>query len=145
MGTRGIVTVKDEDYNSIIQMYTQYDGYFDGFGKDLAEYLSTVSICNGYSTQKAPEWANGFGCLAAQLVVKFKEGIGGIYLLSTEKESEQYYNYEICPDNKGQILFRAFSDTKMVFEGAPKYFISAFLPLCDFISENPDIIRTAML
>jgi hypothetical protein len=62
-------------------MYRQYDGYPEGHGVDLAEFLDDFNVVNGLGANTYPKkTANGCGCLAAQLVQHFKDGPGGIYL-----------------------------------------------------------------
>lgn len=105
MGTRSLTYVYDGplvdgdvEQKPIVCMYRQYDGYPSGHGQELTEFLSKMTVTNGYnSTQEAPTWANGMGCLAAQLVARFKEGIGGIYLQEPTlgQDSGQEYEYHI--------------------------------------------------
>lgn len=80
MGTRSLTEVLDGD-DILLTMYRQFDGYPTGHGKDLKEFLSPFTIVNGFSgDMKTGTHANGLGCLAAQLVAAFKDGIGNIYL-----------------------------------------------------------------
>lgn len=61
-------------------MYRQFDGYLEGHGKDLADFLSGFKLVNGISGDEPPKFANGMGCLAAQVVAHFKNEPGGIYI-----------------------------------------------------------------
>ena len=79
MGTRSITTVKDEDGNKIIEMYKQYDGYPEGLGEELLEFIDG-EVTNGIKINETRRTFNGMSCLAAQLVAHFKVGVGGIYL-----------------------------------------------------------------
>ena len=64
----------------IVVLYRQMDGYPDGHGAELAAFLEGKVIVNGIGSD-TPEGAfNGMGCLAAQVVAHFKDGIGGFYL-----------------------------------------------------------------
>lgn len=77
-------------------MYRQYDGYLEGHGKELADFLNGIEMINGITVgarQNYGTHANGVGCLAAQMVSHFKNGeIGGIYLESVDSGLEDY-NY----------------------------------------------------
>ena len=98
MGTRSLTRVIDRQKDlslakghlaknvrkSYINMYRQFDGYMEGMGVDLAEFLLPFTIVNGISLNENRKIANGSGCLAAQLVSHFKEEPGGIYLHPTE-------------------------------------------------------------
>jgi hypothetical protein len=50
------------------------DGYPDGHGQELADFLDGFKIVNGISTEDRdfPKVANGMGCLAAQVIAHFK-------------------------------------------------------------------------
>jgi len=108
MGTRSITVVKDEDDKKIIEMYKQYDGYPNGFGEDLIDFISSGKIVNGISIKETQKVFNGISCFAAQLVAEFKDGAGGIYLhapVSDYKDKKKYwktygaeYYYEIDSD-----------------------------------------------
>ena len=86
---------------SVINMYRQYDGYPQGHGVDLAEFLDDFTVVNGLGADTYPlKVANGYSCLAAQLVAHFKDGPGGIYLETLEGElgdSWEEYIYTIYP------------------------------------------------
>lgn len=98
MGTRSLTFVYDEDKNPLINMYAQYDGYPEGHGRELAEFLTPVKMVNGI-TRGATNIANGMGCLAAQLVAHFKQDAGGFYLYPvTVGDCGQDYEYHIYAD-----------------------------------------------
>lgn len=95
MGTRSTVKFYDHnDEDPILSVYQQWDGYIEGVGHDLANWLKDKKVINGYSVQTMEEgFANGAGCLAAQYVSAHKKGIGGFYL--THADNEQEYNYRV--------------------------------------------------
>ena len=76
MGTRSLTFVYDGE-EPIINMYRQYDGYPTGHGAELAEFLAPFTMVNGLGINETRKVANGMGCLAAQLVHKFKGSVGG--------------------------------------------------------------------
>lgn len=127
MGTRSITTIIDSQWGKPVKlctMYRQYDGYPSGHGKELSEFLSGMRVCNGYGTEQAKgKWANGAGCLAAQMVAHFKDGIGGIYLTAprTELEGEDY-GYEIKINEDLSITVKVMDGSKKAFEGTVKDF-----------------------
>ena len=114
MGTRSLTFVYDEDNTPIINMYAQYDGYPEGHGRELAEFLTPVKMVNGI-VRGHTNIANGMGCLAAQLVANFKQDAGGFYLYPTDcKDCDQDYEYHIFAD---KIMCVKAYDGEVLFEG----------------------------
>ena len=71
MGTRCLTVFKEEDGTEIAVMYRQMDGYPEGHGQALADFLEGRRIVNGYNMNDKKERAfNGMGCLAAILAAK---------------------------------------------------------------------------
>ena len=109
MGTRSLTrvfnTYKNENKNKqvknqLVNMYRQYDGYPEGHGTDLADFLKSGRVVNGIgSTNETERVFNGAGCLAAQMIAHFKDGAGGIYIEPiTAKDCGQEYEYEVIVD-----------------------------------------------
>ena len=141
MGTRSLTyiqdswetAVADEENNNkvhkttqnILCMYRQYDGYIDGHGRDLAEFLEDFNVVNGMRLDDSPRTANGMGCLAAQLIAHFKDGPRNIYIHhSDSKDCGEEYTYTIYENNK-ELFIRAYSvwEEKIVFDGTPEKLI----------------------
>ena len=85
MGTRCLTVFvdlrKDEKGKEIAVLYRQMDGYPDGHGAELQQFLAKRPIVNGYnSTDEQNKAFNGMGCLAASVVAHFKQAIGEFYL-----------------------------------------------------------------
>ena len=103
MGTRSLTYVYENEA-PIICMYRQFDGYPSGHGIGLSKFLTQIEMGNGISG--SPElfsFANGMGCLAAQLVAHFKNSVGGFYIHSTEsKDCGQEYEYHISDNSKNE-------------------------------------------
>lgn len=101
MGTRSTTHIYNgaiSDENHLVSIYKQFDGYISGYGADLSEFLNKMKFVNGYdSTQENGGFANGMGCLCAQLIKHFKKGIGGYYI--TNKNDNQEYDYYIYRDD----------------------------------------------
>jgi len=107
MGTRSLtrVHVGDEKSSTVASIYRQMDGYFEGMGTDLKEFLDQYKIINGIGMDDgSKKRANGMQCLAAQLIAHFKDdaGVGGIYM--TTPDDEQEYNYDIYLEQTGKGL-----------------------------------------
>lgn len=79
MGTRSLTVFKDNDGREICVLYRQFDGYPEGHGAELRNFLRGFKVVNGISVFK-PKLANGMGCLAAQVIAHFKTEVGGFYL-----------------------------------------------------------------
>ena len=95
MGTRCLTFVY-EDNNPLICLYRQFDGYPSGHGSELADFLNKIEIGNGISGKREiGEFANGMGCLAAQLVAHFKKSVGGFYIHSVENGGRVDYEYHV--------------------------------------------------
>ena len=130
MGTRSLTKVietwKDESGKKqrkpITCMYRQYDGYLDGHGAELAEWLSGYTIVNGIPMDKSEPMFNGIDCLAAQMFAHFKDGAGGIYCMHPDAEDVfEDYLYEIEEVGK-DILITVY---EMGFEDGGTYLLQA--------------------
>lgn len=80
----------------LVSVYQQYDGYIEGVGYDIADYILSKKIINGISGDTKDK-ANGFGCLIAQFIRDFKTDVGGLYIV--EEDCTQEYNYNIIFDS----------------------------------------------
>ena len=100
MGTRSNTVIYDEYHGNdsaveILNLYRQMDGYIEGHGVDLLKFLEPMTIVKGF-TEGLTNIANGSGCLAAQLVAHFKNGVGGFYIQTPMgDENENDYTYKI--------------------------------------------------
>ena len=111
MGTRSLTFVYDGDV-PVINIYRQYDGYPSGHGHELAQFLDSKTLVNGYGEQNSVE-ANGMGCLAAQLIVQLKHGVGGIYIYPVSStDCFQDYEYHVYED---KVIVK--DPTAVIFEG----------------------------
>ena len=120
MGTRCLTFVYN-DKQPILNLYRQYDGYPEGHGKELGEFLKGLEITNGISKEtKGKRTANGMSCLAAQLVAHFKNSVGGFYIHSIEsKDCGQEYEYHVS-DNSITVIKNC--DDKIIYQGNWKNF-----------------------
>ena len=113
MGTRSktsFIEKRGEELTHLVSVYQQYDGYIDGVGHEIAEYILSKKMCNGIPLGiNTDNLANGFDCLIAQFIRDFKKDVGGLYI--TTEDNIQEYNYDIIFDND---LY--FSDTHVDYE-----------------------------
>ena len=132
MGTRSLTTFVEtyKDYksgkkvkNEIVTMYRQYDGYLGGHGKDLADFLAGGELVNGFGMDDKVVF-NGMGCLSAQVVAHFKDGVGGFYLQRANKNSGENYRYKVIGDLETKEItievFEVGNRAKKIFSGSPK-------------------------
>lgn len=101
MGTHStqlFVEKNNEKETPLVNIYTQYDGYIDGVGHQLAEFLLSKKIVNGIpGGMNTSNYANGFGCLIASYIKSIKKEAGNVYITNLEDKEE--YNYKIIFDN----------------------------------------------
>jgi hypothetical protein len=116
MGTRSLTFVYDGD-KPIINMYRQFDGYPSGHGQELALFLLSGMMVNGYSETTTKQF-NGMGCLAAQMIANFKITVGGFYIHAvTDTDCFQDYEYHVF-ENKVEIK----NPDKVIFSGTYQEF-----------------------
>jgi len=102
MGTHSIVRFKDSKGQVRVAIYQQYDGYLDGVGLDLAQFLSRIVLVNGIPGTKLEGdkvYGNGLGCIAAQYIAAKKEGPGNLYITVNDCDDEAY-NYDVTIDDE---------------------------------------------
>ena len=118
MGTRSLTYVY-ADKTPVVCMYRQFDGYPSGHGSELAQFLNGFEIVNGFGETK-PKLANGMGCLAAQMIAYFKNGVGGFYLEPVElgQDCGQDYEYHVYQD----LVTILDSDRSEIFTGTWEQF-----------------------
>jgi hypothetical protein len=92
MGTRSTTKIY-EDGRLLLALYKQYDGYPDGWGQELKDFLHKGIFVNGIRRTEDFLQFNGIGDFVLLLVKEFKEGTGELY--ATTEENEQEYNYII--------------------------------------------------
>jgi len=128
MGTRSLtrfIRQDGDERKAITCVYRQYDGYPEGHGKDLAKFLNSGKMVNGYGPSEEKQF-NGLGCLAAQFIAEFKEGVGNIYIHEPDsKNCGEEYLYEVCHFsnlNELKLICIDVYEGKTIFEGNPKDF-----------------------
>jgi hypothetical protein len=126
MGTRSTVKIYNEktDEKPMVCIYRQYDGYISGRGHELAQFLSEITLVNGFG-RDTNNIANGMGCLAAQWIAQEKEGVGNVYI--TYLEDSEEYNYEVrfsgevyIPKEGDTFEITVISYGEQIFKGTPE-------------------------
>ena len=115
MGTRSLTYVYDGE-TPIMCMYRQFDGYPEGHGQELADFLNQLTVGNGI-----PEYgnlftfANGMGDLAAQMLVFFKKTPGGFYIHPIDFNQDCWQEYEyhvyekhVVVKNPNEVIFDGY-------------------------------------
>ena len=137
MGTRSTYRVieqyTDEKKKKVVNqeiclMYLQFDGYPSGHPSETARWLSEGTVVNGFGIDEQRLIFNGAGCLAAQLVAKYKDGVGGCYLhtLKSRGNCWEDYLYDIIVKEDRSIEFVCYENGKRkieLFRGNPADFV----------------------
>jgi hypothetical protein len=99
-------------------MYRQYDGYLEGHGLELAEFLTRGQLVNGLGGKDNGTVFNGMGCLAAQMVSHFKTEAGNFYLHAPvlNQDAGQEYEYHVFRD-KVVVYSIGSNNDNALFEG----------------------------
>lgn len=100
MGTRSktsFIRKMGDKKEHLVSIYKQYDGYIEGMGYEIANYILNKEIINGIRLGvDTSKMANGFDCLIAQFIRDFKTEIGHVYI--TTENNIQEYNYDVIFD-----------------------------------------------
>jgi hypothetical protein len=112
-------------------VYRQYDGYPTGHPLETAEWLASAKVVNGLGMSETQLVFNGAGCLAAQLISKFKDGPGGTYVHNLESRGECWedYLYDIIVKEDRTIEYVCYDnvdDKPELFRGTPSDFIKKY-------------------
>lgn len=120
MGTRSLTYFYEEDADKpFMCMYRQFDGYPEGHGAELGQFLAKFEVVNGFGTdQEAGSHANGMGCLAAQMVAEFKTTIGNHYLVAPELQQDSWQEYEYHVHPKMVEVRQCYGDGEVIFSGS---------------------------
>lgn len=110
MGTRALIHVKQKGRHSktICTIYTQYDGYPSGIGKNILDFINNRRISNGLKQ----DCFNGMEELSAMLVAHLKTDSGTIYLYPADSQGlwEDFTYYLYTSDHDIE-----FTETKPVY------------------------------
>ena len=104
-----------------VQIYNHYDGYPQGLGVKLANFLDGYDVTNGLSTGYQGPVANGMGCLAAQTVSYLKDGPGNVYLYKPSEKDWEDYEYFVWVKEHAELWISIFDyKGNCIFVGEPR-------------------------
>ena len=94
MGTRSSIKFYSNDTDHpLVNIFQMFDGYIDGVGYDLAQWLCSKIMINGIGERTSQEYCNGAGCLVAQFIKDKKVGVGDLYIDTMNRTCD--YNYKV--------------------------------------------------
>jgi hypothetical protein len=128
MGTRSTTKVVDSYGNTLINLYRQFDGYLEGHGQELIDFLEPFQLVNGIGAHN-PEGriANGIQCLAAQLIAEFKTEVGGFYMVPADEEEEYNYTIQGLETNGIRVTCEAYDENYVLEDGKFKKVVENLL------------------
>ena len=139
MATRAIIRIAErEDKVSFsehpdkirTQIYYHYDGYPEGLGCKLAEFLCDFRVVNGLPLDyfENVKVANGVGCLTAQLIASFKEEPGNVYVEYPDTDRDDveftYYIWGCVGKDIWMSIFDLHGEC--IFVGMPQQLIEKY-------------------
>ena len=128
MGTRSLTVINSEwDDSEICVLYRQYDGYPEGHGTDLLDFLKEMSIVNGIgSNSDGKKISNGMDCLAAQIVAHFKTEPGYFYINAAgSRDMCEEFIYTLYIYNKDKLAIKVedtYDEGHVLFDGDLKQY-----------------------
>ena len=137
MGTRATINIARREegvsFSEIpekvmVSIYNHYDGYPEGLGVTLANYLEGTKIVNGLGKNNEDVF-NGLGCMAASIIAELKEEAGNIYIEDPERPSGWIdYEYYIWGDTGKDIWVSIFHGRthECIFVGKPDKLIKKY-------------------
>jgi hypothetical protein len=120
------VSFSEEPNKTIVDIYHHWDGYPEGLGVTLADYLNGKKVTNGLSDRNDYSVFNGMGCLAASLVAELKDGPGDVYIEPRESHGWIEYQYYIWGDTYKDIWISIFDEGECIFVGKPQALLDKY-------------------
>ena len=121
MGTRSLTHIKDDNDNTLVTIYRQYDVYPTGMGQDLKDILAPKRLGNGVGGGATLEnFANGMGCAAAAVIAALKDDVGNVYIQTPDAtDCWEEYVYTIRPmDETFSITVYSVYGERVLYEGS---------------------------
>ena len=110
-----------------VQIYHHYDGYPQGLGVTLANFLDGYDVVNGLSTGYQGPVANGMGCLAAQTISYLKDGAGNVYLQKPQEKDWEDYEYFVWVKDHAELWISIFDyNGNCIFVGEPDKLLTKY-------------------
>lgn len=119
-------------------IYIQYDGYPEGVGVQIAEFILSGKVVNGIGLAEETRQFNGFGCFLAQYIAAHKSGAGNLYMEPPKPKGHedgwQEYEYTVTfstSDNMGGgtwsiSILENYNGGKVIFEGTPEELLEKY-------------------
>lgn len=124
MGTRAITIVRskwgDNEYETHANIYRHWDGYLDGHGQWLFDFLDGLEVINGIPGDPPPRYANGPGRLAAMMVSQLQADKYEPDLRPDAGAMGQEYHYQVDVDfgaDGGTVTVTVFDGPMTAFGG----------------------------
>ncbi len=117
MSTRSLtIFIDGKSGKEICVLYRHCDGYPSGHGKELKDFLSGFEIVKGIRDTKG-KVANGAGCLVAQAVAHFKDGVGQFYVHPAgTRDKWEEYTYTVTA-KEGEPVSLEVNGRKPIYSG----------------------------
>ena len=110
-----------------VQIYHHWDGYPQGLGVKLTNFLDGYDVTNGLSTGYQGPVANGMGCLAAQTVSYLKDEPGNVYLRKPIEKDWEDYEYFVWVKDHAELWISIFNyNSECIFVGEPDKLIEKY-------------------
>lgn len=97
MATSAQLTIYNKDDEPICRLYFHYDGYINGVGKNIVDFLEEKKYVTSLPVQSKLNtiFCNGMEDLAAQIVCHFKNlhPVGNVYLYPVNQDMYTDYSY----------------------------------------------------
>lgn len=154
MGTRSTITFisRYEDPEShrvmetpYVRIYQQYDGYPEGVGLELVDWLEKKNLVKWVSLY-TDDIANGLGCLTAQYIRDHKPGPGDLYIEPLDTDLTYIdYNYEVIFDRNGDYVGCKHKSTDFItlriyrYGGTTPFFIGKPEELREYIQRLEEV------
>ena len=120
------VSFSEKPKKTIVEIYNHYDGYPEGLGVTLADYLDGYHIVNGLG-REGDKLFNGLGCMAASIITYLKDGPGNIYIEDPESKHDWLdYEYVIWGDDYKSIWVSIFCGDRCEFVGKPNALLETY-------------------
>ncbi len=156
MGTRSTLKIKDEGGRDLLMIYRQFDGYPEGMGKDIIEFIRNGKLSDGYRHgDKAGQVFNGMGDLVCQLIAHFKRPKkdpitgkkvstpGNFYVVSLD-EHEEGYHYELGVRRDAKGKNEIYLTCRGHFEEGDSDYVNKTEELFPLTLENTKYTKTVL-
>jgi len=120
------VSFSEEPNQTIVDIYSHWDGYPEGLGVKLASYLDGYHIVNGLG-REGDKLFNGLGCMAASIIAELKDGPGNVYIEDKNRPHTWIdYEYYVWGDDHKGIWISIFSNDECIFVGKPEMLLEKY-------------------